>query len=124
MKSVTEKKLAKIYNLELKGPLYRKDGTWFHKLKQFPTALMDENGYIKFETESELDLFFSMNERDVLWSKEKNWISVKNGIYSLENYKFYPDKIPQPQVDDLDIEIIEGAVSDSSVASYERDSRA
>ena len=33
--------------------LYSKDGTWFHRLVLFPGALCDQNGYVRFETETE-----------------------------------------------------------------------
>jgi len=59
MKSTTGKILAKKYNMNIEKPLYRKNGTWFHMLDRFPTALIDENGYIPFGSEEEMDRFFS-----------------------------------------------------------------
>lgn len=33
--------------------LYRRDGKWFHHLKQFPGVLCDESGFVLFQTEKE-----------------------------------------------------------------------
>jgi hypothetical protein len=30
---------------------FHRDGTWFNRLKRFPGALCDPNGYVRFETE-------------------------------------------------------------------------
>ena len=32
---------------------YHCEGTWFNRLKPFPGALCDPNGYVRFETEAE-----------------------------------------------------------------------
>jgi hypothetical protein len=32
---------------------YHRDGTWFNRLTDFPGALCDPNGYLRFETEDE-----------------------------------------------------------------------
>lgn len=50
-KKVTGKKLNKQWGVGAKHALYRKDGGWYHLLKQFPGALFDANGYVRFETE-------------------------------------------------------------------------
>jgi hypothetical protein len=33
--------------------LYIHDGHWYHKLKRFPGALLDRNGYVRFDTEDD-----------------------------------------------------------------------
>ena len=59
-----------------------------------------------------------------MWSKEKNWISIKDGICNLKNYEFYPDKIVATRQVEPNSEIVEGAEIEYSVTSYERDPRA
>jgi len=38
--------LSKALRLDINHALYRKDGKWFHHLKDFPRALFDNEGYI------------------------------------------------------------------------------
>jgi hypothetical protein len=52
---VTGKVLSERYKVAAKHALYREDGKWFHKLKRFPGALFDANGYVIFNTEEEFD---------------------------------------------------------------------
>lgn len=51
LRSDTAAKRAKRWNLEVKHALYRKSGDWYHQLERFPGALLDEHGYVVFETE-------------------------------------------------------------------------
>jgi hypothetical protein len=41
------------HKLGAQHALYRRDGKWFHHLKQFPGVLFDENGFVLFQTEVE-----------------------------------------------------------------------
>ena len=47
--------LADKYGVQVKQARYRKDGKWYHHLKQFPAAFFDEKGYIRFETSAEYE---------------------------------------------------------------------
>jgi hypothetical protein len=47
----TGQRLNKEWNIGAKHALYSKDGTWYEKLKRFPGALLDADGYILFQTE-------------------------------------------------------------------------
>jgi len=46
-------KLNKLWNVNAAHSLYIHDGHWYHRLRKFPGALFDRNGYILFQTEKE-----------------------------------------------------------------------
>jgi 5-methylcytosine-specific restriction protein A len=50
---ITGKRLNAEWNVGARHALYREDGKWYHQLNQFPGALFDANGYVKFETEED-----------------------------------------------------------------------
>ncbi len=50
IRSNSGKLLAQRWKLDVKHALYRKTGDWYHQLERFPGALLDENGYVIFET--------------------------------------------------------------------------
>ena len=50
---VTGKSLARRYNVQSLYSLYRKSGDWYHVLRQFPGALLDQDGYLLFAREEE-----------------------------------------------------------------------
>lgn len=77
------KQLCKLWGLNVKHQLYRKDGTWFHLLTDFPGALLDENGYIVFETQAD---FENCSGLIIGKDKEKNWVNCVAGISSLPGY--------------------------------------
>jgi hypothetical protein len=52
-RSNTARALVKKWNLPVEHALYRKTGDWYHQLERFPGALLDENGYVIFESEAE-----------------------------------------------------------------------
>jgi 5-methylcytosine-specific restriction protein A len=45
------KVLATRWGLDVRHALYRKTGNWYHKLKTFPGALLDADGYVIFDSE-------------------------------------------------------------------------
>lgn len=47
----TARSLAKFWKLDVRHALYRQTGDWYHQLERFPGALLDENGYVIFETQ-------------------------------------------------------------------------
>lgn len=49
----TAQRLKKEWNVEVKHQLYSRNGTAYEKLKEFPGALFDQNGYIIFKTKEE-----------------------------------------------------------------------
>jgi hypothetical protein len=50
-RSNTARSLVTAWGLDVQHALYRKSGDWYHQLVRFPGALMDEHGYVVFETE-------------------------------------------------------------------------
>jgi len=48
MRSVTGRKLNKLWNINARHCLYNKEGKKYHKLRRFPAALCDKHGYIYF----------------------------------------------------------------------------
>ena len=78
MPQLNAKSLVGRYKIDVKHQLYRKDGTWFHTLTEFPAALLDENGYIRFEAKADYEKFFADASRQgIRKSDETNWITVK-----------------------------------------------
>ena len=52
-KSNVGRALNERWKVYAKHALYRANGTWYHRLTNFPGALFDANGYVLFETEEE-----------------------------------------------------------------------
>lgn len=50
-RSDTAAKRAARWKLDVRHALYRKTGDWYHQLERFPGALLDEHGYVIFESE-------------------------------------------------------------------------
>ena len=50
---ITAKLLQREWRVDVKHGLYSHDGTWYHRLKDFPGALFDSAGYIIFKTEDD-----------------------------------------------------------------------
>ncbi len=63
--------------------LYHQQGKWFHVLKRFPGALMDEHGYVVFETEAEF--------RSTAGLQVKKEVFCSRGISSLPKYRRFPE---------------------------------
>ena len=49
----TAQRLKKEWNVDVNHQLYSKDGNAYERLRRFPGALFDENGYIIFQTKEE-----------------------------------------------------------------------
>lgn len=49
----TGRNLNEKWGVNANHALYRKDGTWYHRLTEFLAALFDANGYVLFETKDE-----------------------------------------------------------------------
>jgi hypothetical protein len=54
------RKLNKEWGVGALHALYNKDGSWYHKLAQFPGALFDPNGYVLFETREAYENCFGL----------------------------------------------------------------
>jgi hypothetical protein len=53
MKTITGEYLNDLWGVGAVHALYIHDGHWYHKLRKFPGALFDSNGYVVFNTEEE-----------------------------------------------------------------------
>ncbi len=110
------KQLCQEWGLDVKQALYSEWGNWYNKLKKFPAALLDANGYYIVNSDEELNI------TGIKVTKE---INIKNGIASLPGYVMM-------KVDDILIpeEIVnpknynEGSVINIFVNKYERDKNA
>ena len=49
-KNLTGKELNELWGVGARHALYHADGTWYHRLREFPGALFDANGYVVFQT--------------------------------------------------------------------------
>lgn len=74
----TGKELNEKWGVHAKHPLYRANGTWYHRLTEFPGALFDADGYVLFETEEEY-----LNCPDLHLGKQT---SCHKGISSIPSY--------------------------------------
>ena len=71
--------LNKLLGINAEHALYRKDGKWYHNLKDFPGVLFDENGYIIFRTQE------SYTQHDHLQIKKD--LHIIGGISTLPDYQ-------------------------------------
>jgi hypothetical protein len=66
-----------------KHALYRETGDWYHVLKRFPAALFDANGYVRFESGTDLEVpGISVSQK-----RGKDWLSAPGGIAALPGYR-------------------------------------
>ena len=70
--------LANRWGLAVQHALYRETGNWYHHLKRFPGALLDQDGYVIFETEADY-----RNCSDLQFGKD---VHVPRGIKSIASY--------------------------------------
>ena len=117
------KELCKRWNLKVKHQLYRKDGTWYHLLTVFPGALLDESGYMLFETEHG---YLNCPGLIIGKNKEKNWANCPNGISTLSGYiRMIENYELVPLAEELhDKTYPEGASKKIIVNAYERNPKA
>jgi 5-methylcytosine-specific restriction protein A len=50
---VFAKELNKDWKLGANHVLYHRYGEWYHRLREFPAALLDANGYVWFQSEDQ-----------------------------------------------------------------------
>lgn len=81
-RSDTAKRLAKRWKLLVKHALYRKTGDWYHQLEQFPGALLDEFGYVIFQSEEAY--------RSCPQLRIRQDVVVPNGIRGIPTYVLAP----------------------------------
>ena len=114
-RSDTAMKRAKRWSLNVRHALYRKTGDWYHQLQRFPGALIDENGYVVFETE---EAFRSCPELRI-----RQDVAVPDGISVIPGYTMVSgvtSDIPAPTTYERAI-AVEGARVDVIQIRRERD---
>ena len=95
MATNTGKKLNEQWGVGARHALYRKDGSWWHTLKDFPGALLDEHGYVKFDTKEEYENYSGLSVR-----YEKNWTGIsiqgvkKGRLRDLQGYRIVEPPLP------------------------------
>ena len=72
-----------LLNLGVAQPYYFHAGNWYHRLKKFPGALIDQGGYVRFTTEAE---YHNMPGIDISTTHD-NQVHVPAGIASLPGYQ-------------------------------------
>ena len=118
-RSDTAAKRAERWNLDVRHALYRKTGDWYHQLERFPGALLDENGYVIFETE---EAFRSCPELRI-----RQDVAAPGGIASIPGYTRVLDadgQITLPRTSPTSYEkavFREGALFDVVQSRRERD---
>lgn len=81
---VTGRCLAKEWNVTANHALYHHRGTWYHHLREFPGALFDPEGYVRFESKEEYEQHPALQHQQDL--------HVERGIRSLPEYVRVNDK--------------------------------
>ena len=77
------KDLSAAWGITARHSLYSALGNWYHTPREFPFALLDENGYVLFDSERDLRI----PEISVSSREGKDWLSVrKPGICGLAGY--------------------------------------
>jgi 5-methylcytosine-specific restriction protein A len=119
--TLTGKYLNRLWGVNAKHALYREDGKWYHHLQDFPGALFDACGYVRFETEkdytessflqigqdlhvpcgiSTMPQYVRITEKPSLQSIS---LTIKNVSDGQKSYKtkrttlFHTDKVPEGQ---------------------------
>lgn len=91
--------LNRLWEVGAAHALYRDDGSWYHRLTQFPGGLFDRGGYVVFQTEQDFLRCASLRITAHVHV-------LKPGISAIPGYVLAPGFLPvpssQPSVD-LDI---------------------
>ncbi|RTL88140.1 MAG: hypothetical protein EKK29_06100 [Hyphomicrobiales bacterium] len=127
-RSLTGKKLAELYGIEVKQALYSKgfkgNRGWYHTLDTFPAALMDPRGYILFPAKSDYDKFIEDGQTKGLLSARVNQLSIKSGISSFPQYQLFAEEKDFPEEITAPKAVPEGARKTVVVNAYERNPEA
>ncbi len=124
MAKVTAKQIASRAGLNFEHVLYRRTGDWYHILEKFPAALLDENGYIPFQTEVDYKSFVNDSVNDkVRENRDTKTLIVKDGISRFSEYLSFTERFVFPE-QVAHTEFFEGAAIRVIANRYERDARA
>lgn len=70
--------LNELWRVGVQHALYSHDGTWYHRLRNFPGALFDSQGYVVFSTEADFHQCPQLRIRQDVW--------CPSGISSIPGY--------------------------------------
>ncbi|MEO8811493.1 MAG: HNH endonuclease, partial [Caulobacteraceae bacterium] len=117
--------LVQEHGINVAHQLYRKTGDWYHILADFPGALLDEHGYIRFNLKAEYDRFIDAgNSSGISQNIETKTLIVRGGISGRSGYTLYSESILLPdETPDLS-SVVEGRRLRLTVNAYERDASA
>lgn len=104
---------AKRWNLDVRHALYRKTGDWYHQIERFPGALLDENGYVVFETEEAFRSCPELRIRQDVW--------VPDGISLIPGYTVVDGQVDAAPTSYEKALAVEGAREDVVLSRPERD---
>jgi predicted HNH restriction endonuclease len=111
-RSNTARSLVKLWKLDVRHALYRQTGDWYHQLERFPGALLDENGYVIFETE---EAYRSCQELRI-----RQDVSVPGGISAIPGYTLGSENSVDPTTTYERATYAEGARQDVVQTQIER----
>ena len=121
----TGKALAKEYGIAVEHALYRSTGNWYHGLKAFPAALLDTNGYLRFDSQDDYDAFVIQGSSSgVAQYPDTNTLTVRGGISRLKGYVRFTENLLFPDEECERGMVIEGARISVRVNAYERNASA
>lgn len=81
------KELAKRWGLTVRHALYRKTGNWYHRLKQFPGALLDADGYVMFASEEAFKACPQLGMGKYP-NRHGGWVTASRGIKAIPGYVY------------------------------------
>lgn len=81
------KRINQLLNLEAVQAYYSHGGNWYHRLKKFPGALIDQGGYIRFATVKEYRITPGVD----ISTTHDNQVHVPAGIASLPGYHSFTE---------------------------------
>jgi len=125
MARVTGRLIAKHNGIAVAHALYRKSGDWYHILKEFPAALLDEGGYIKFETPESYNNFVADGDKSGIYQNiQTNTLTIRDGISAHKTYNPFPETSLFPDEIVSSAIVTEDASRQVTVNSYERSASA
>jgi hypothetical protein len=125
MARMSGKALAKEHGIAAKHVLYRQSGDWYHILKGFPGALLDANGYLRFSSKDEYDVFVNDGSvQGVVQYLDTNTLTIRGGISRHKDYERYSEAFLFLDEEAEGGLVKEGARYRVSVNAYERNASA
>ena len=104
--------LARSWGLDVQHALFRKTGDWYHQLERFPGALLDERGYVVFETEQAY--------RSCAQLRINQDVGVPGGISAIPGYTIATERGNGPHITHEEATYVEGARRDVIQSQIER----